>query len=323
MKVSVVIRTYNRPDFLIQALASVQLQTHKDWEVIIFDDAASDVNFNIYKNFKLQNKDKRVLYITTNSEYDLFKNSWILAPDLVYGEIMVRLDDDDLLVEDALEFLAEVYTTNTELEFTYGSGVFFRDSKLETLICTKNPFEHPATKDMWAPYTIPNNHPWREPWTFIHNFYDEPKSFTSIIHAAKANAFCIYHTYVMRTSSIKKVKDKITITSKFVDDLEFLGSLDNLGLGFNSIKKILCYVRIHNQGRVTDNDRVVDNTNMWQENFRIRDKVDELRTSGFISKVIPIKADKNKNDGLTDELQTNFVSFLGKINQISNSLIIN
>ena len=37
MKISVIVRTYNRPDLLKEALASVQLQSHTDWEVIIFD----------------------------------------------------------------------------------------------------------------------------------------------------------------------------------------------------------------------------------------------------------------------------------------------
>ena len=41
MKVTVVVRTCNRPEFLKEALASVQLQTHQDWEVLIFDDSAS------------------------------------------------------------------------------------------------------------------------------------------------------------------------------------------------------------------------------------------------------------------------------------------
>jgi glycosyltransferase involved in cell wall biosynthesis len=49
MKVTVIVRTYNRPEFLKQALASIQLQTHTDWEVLIFDDGATDINFDVYK----------------------------------------------------------------------------------------------------------------------------------------------------------------------------------------------------------------------------------------------------------------------------------
>ena len=319
MKVTVVVRTYNRPEFLKEALVSIQLQTHTDWEVLIFDDAASVENFSIYNKFKDSNSDKRIMYITTKQSHDLFQNSWLLAPDLAEGEIMVRLDDDDLLVEDALEFLSNTYTKNPELEFSYGSAVTFNENELGHLIQTNTCFDHAKTKHEWAAYTITNNKPWREPWAFYRDYYEEPRHFTSIIHCAKDNAFCVFHTYVMRTNSIKRVKDKITMTSKFVDDLEFMGSLDYLGLGQASIKKILTYVRIHDVGRVSDNGREVDNTNIFNENFRIRDKVDEIRPSGFLSRVIPLDAPDNFNNGVTNVLINKFSSYKQRIFDIVNS----
>ena len=66
MKVTVVVRTYNRPLFLKEALASIHLQTHKDWEVLIFDDGGLSETFEIYKDFKNQNKDKRILFFSSN-----------------------------------------------------------------------------------------------------------------------------------------------------------------------------------------------------------------------------------------------------------------
>jgi len=319
MKVTVVVRTYNRPEFLKEALASIQLQTHTDWEVLIFDDAASIENFSIYNKFKDTNSDKRIMYITTKQSHDLFQNSWLLAPDLAEGEIMVRLDDDDMLVEDALQFLSETYTNNPELEFSYGSSVTFSENGLGEIIQTKTCYEHPKTHHEWAAYTIPNNKPWRDPWAFYRNYYPEARHMTSIIHCAKDNMFCVFHTYVMRTSSVKRVKDKIVMTSKFVDDLEFMGSLDYLGLGQASIKKILTYLRVHNAGRISDSGRITDNTNIFNENFRIRDKVDEIRPSGFLSKVIPIHAPDNLNNGLDNVLIDTFSSYKQRIFDIVNS----
>ena len=319
MKVTVVVRTYNRPEFLKEALVSIQLQTHTDWEVLIFDDSASVENFSIYNKFKDTNSDKRIMYITTKQSHDLFQNSWLLAPDLAEGELMVRLDDDDILVEDALEFLSKIYTENPELEFSYGSAVTFNETGLGELIQTRTCYEHPKSHHEWAAYTIPNNSPWKEPWAFYRDYYPEARHMTSIIHCAKDNMFCVFHTYVMRTSSVKRVKDKIVMTSKFVDDLEFMGSLDYLGLGQASIKKILSYVRIHNSGRISDNGRITDNTNIFNENFRIRDKVDEMRPSGFLSKVIPLDAPDNKNQGVTNELKDNFKAYMTTILSISNS----
>ena len=319
MKVTVVVRTYNRPNLLKEALTSIFLQTHSDWEVLIFDDSASIDNFKIYNDFKSRCGDRRVMYLTTKQSHDLFQNSWLLAPDLAEGELMVRLDDDDLLAEDALEFLVNTYTKNPELEFSYGSSLTFDENNLGNVIQTNTPFEHPKTHHEWAAYTIPNNAPWREPWAFYRDYYPEARHLTSIIHCAKDNMFCVFHTYVMRTASVRRVKDKITITSKFVDDLEFMGSLDYLGLGHTSIKKILTYVRIHNQGRVSDGGLIVDNTNIFNENFRIRDKVDELRPSGFLSKVIPLDAPDNFNNGVDDTIKTQFSSYKQRIFDIVNS----
>jgi len=319
MKVTVIVRTYNRPEFLKQALASIQLQSHTDWEVLIFDDGATDINFDVYKKFKSDNKDKRVIYLSAGEARGLYRRSWLMAPDLADGEIMVRLDDDDLLAQDALEFLSNTYEKNPELEFSYGSAVTFNGGELGNLIQTRTCYEHPKSHHEWAAYTIPNNNPWYEPWAFYRNHYTEARHMTSIIHCAKDNMFCVFHTYVMRTSSVKRVKDKITITSNFVDDLEFMGSLDYCGLGQASIKKVLSYIRVHNEGRISDNGIQIEGANIFDENFRIRDKVDHLRTSGFLSKVIPLDAPDNKNDGVTNELKDNFKAYMTSILSISNS----
>ena len=319
MKVTVIVRTYKRPEFFKQALASIQLQTHSDWEVLIFDDGATDINFDIYKKFKSDNKDKRVLYLSAGEARGLYRRSWLIAPDLADGEIMVRLDDDDLLAQDALEFLSNTYEKNPELEFSYGSAITFNGGELDNLIQTRTCYEHPKSHHEWAAYTIPNNNPWYEPWAFYRDYYSEARHMTSIIHCAKDNMFCVFHTYVMRTSSVKRVKDKITITSNFVDDLEFMGSLDYCGLGQASIKKVLSYIRVHNEGRVSDNGIQIEGANIFDENFRIRDKVDHLRTSGFLSKVIPLDAPDNKNDGVTNELKDNFKAYMTSIFDIVNS----
>lgn len=318
MKISAVVRTYDRPEFLKEALASIQLQTHTDWEVLIFDDSGSDINFSIYKWFKENNPEKRILYITTKTPYDLFQNSWLISPDIASGEILIRLDDDDILLSDCFEFINTVYETNSELDFTYGSSIYFQNNLLTQLVETKNPFEHEKTRAMWAGYTIPNNHPWTEPWAFIGDYFNEPQNYTSIIHAAKANQLSIYHTYTMRTSSVRRVKDKITMTSLFVDDLEFFGSLDYLGLGHNSIKKILCFVRLHNEGKVSDYNKNVNGQSMYQENFRIRDKVDYLRTSGFISKIIPIQNELNSNSGIDISITDKFNNLIKSIHSITH-----
>jgi hypothetical protein len=47
--------------------------------------------------------------------------------------------------------------------------------------------------------------------------------------------------------------------------------------------------------------------------------VDEIRPSGFLSKVIPIHAPDNLNNGITYELKDTFDGFMTKIKAIVNS----
>jgi glycosyltransferase involved in cell wall biosynthesis len=294
MKVTVVVRTYNRPLFLKEALASIHLQTHNDWEVLIFDDGGLSETFEICKDFKNQNKDKRILFFSSNEPYYYFKKSWTIAPKLSEGELMVRLDDDDILEKDTLEFLSKTYTEHKDLDFSYGSTIFFEGNELKNKVITQTPLEPPKTKDIWEGYLV--GHPWNNPWRFKMNHYEEPKHYTSIIHCSKANIMCIYHTYVMRTSSVLKVLDKFDVTSNFVDDLEVMGSLDYLGLKHTAIKRTLTYCRIHNDGRVTDKQNEVEGQTLWNNILWIRDKVDFLRTEGFQSKIYKPSIDGNNND---------------------------
>ena len=317
MKISVIVRTCSRPDFLEQALASVQLQTHKDWEVIVFDDGDSSKNQKVVNEFKLRVPNNKVTYMNSGGAYHLFKESWKIAPKISEGEVMIRLDDDDILDSEALSFVDKVFTETTELDFAYGSSVLFRNDKVFEVMPTQTPLDIPKTKDIWAGYI---EKPWNEPWTFMKDFYDEPHHITSIIHASKLNIMCVFHPYIMRTSSVLKVVDKINMTSNFVDDLEFIASLDYLGLGFNSLKKILTYVRKHDEGSVTDG-RTINGTNLWNDIMRIREKVDmELRPSGldFLSKVVELNIDDNFNDGVTDELSSKFKQLKLNIETILN-----
>ena len=317
MKVTIVVRTFNRPDFLKEALTSIQLQTYDNWEVILFDDCGSNQNLNIYNTFKTNNPTKRIVYLTSATPYDMFKDSWSLSPKLSKGELIVRLDDDDLLAENAIEFIVSTYIDNPSLDFSYGSATFFENNELISKITTQTPIEAPKTVDIWEGYL--HQHPYNLPWRFKHNHYDEPQYHSSIIHCSKANHMCVYHTYVMRVSSLLKVVDKLEVTSNFVDDLEAMGIMDYLGLSHTSIKKTLTYARIHNNGRVTDKEGNGEDT-LWNNILRIRDDVEYYRTDGFQSNVYPNPIDGDENDNVTDLHRQRFSEYLSKVKNISKTL---
>ena len=312
MKISVIVRTCSRPDFLEQALASVQLQTHTDWEVIVFDDGDNSKNQRVVNEFKLRVPLNKVTYINSGGSYHLFKESWKIAPKISEGEVMIRLDDDDILDSNTLSFVSEVFTQTPDLDFAYGTSVLFRGDDVFEMMPTQTPLDIPKTKDIWEGYI---EEPWNIPWRFKKNYYDEPHHITSIIHASKMNEMCVFHPYMMRTSSVLGVVDKITMTSNFVDDLEFLASLDYLGLGFNSLNKILTYVRKHDAGSVTDG-RTINGVTLWNDIYRVREKVDmELRPLGlnYLCKVVDVNVDGNSNNGVDVDIKNRFKLLLSDI----------
>ena len=270
MKITIALRTYKRPEYFKQALASVHYQTHTDWELFIFDDSGDNQNVEIFKTFKNQHPNHTVLYVSSNTPRYLFKESWIMQFKLATGEVCVRLDDDDLLTEDSLSYISKIYTEHSDLDFSYGSSIYFDETGLTETVETKTPHEHEKTRHIWEGYL--NEHPYDRPWRFKYDHYNEPQFYTSIIHCSKANKFCTYGLYAMRTKAVMDVVDEIKITTK-VDDLEFMGSLEYLGLSHTSIKKSLLYVRNHEGERLTgdiEND-ILD----------ARDKTDWLRPKSF------------------------------------------
>jgi glycosyltransferase involved in cell wall biosynthesis len=279
LKFTVVIRTFNRPDFLTQAINSVLNQSYINWEILIFDDGKNPDNFKTYLKVKNLYKDNRIIYLCSSDPKYFFKESWFYMADMSTGDILVKLDDDDILHPGCLEYLNMIYKDHEHLDFTIGSCAIFNNTDVSQIYDIPSIKELPKTNDAWLPYTIENNHPWREPWQFKKDFYKDPQEYTSIIHAARAGITTVYHLYTVRKLSLLKVRDSFNITSNIFDDLEFFGSLEYLGLSYANIKKVLIFIRNHAIDRVTHSNGIIE------ENHKIKDVVDHLRPNNFKSSV--------------------------------------
>jgi len=98
--VSVIIPTYNRPEMLAEALASVFSQTHKIYEIIVVNDAGEDVK-EVISAFNANNV---ITYIchSTNKGLASSRNSGL---EIAKGKYITYLDDDDIFYPDHLETL--------------------------------------------------------------------------------------------------------------------------------------------------------------------------------------------------------------------------
>lgn len=97
-KVSVIIPTYNRAEFLSTAITSVLNQTFQDFEIIVVDDCSKDNTPEVVSRFN----DKRIKYIRneTNKGEAGARNTGIVNSN---SEYIAFLDDDDEWLPEKLE----------------------------------------------------------------------------------------------------------------------------------------------------------------------------------------------------------------------------
>lgn len=99
-KISVCIPTFNRCQYLSQAIKSVLNQTYRNFELIVIDNASSDNTQKIVKSY--QNNDDRIIYIRNKTNIGVVGNM-NKCLEAARGEYIKILCDDDLLYPDALE----------------------------------------------------------------------------------------------------------------------------------------------------------------------------------------------------------------------------
>lgn len=114
--VSVIIPTYNRPDYLREAVESVLAQTYPSTEVLIIDDGSSDGGTVTKSALKPYLSEDHRLPIT----YIYQKNAGLVSAvnrglALARGEYIQRLDDDDRLLPEKVAYSVELFRACPEV----------------------------------------------------------------------------------------------------------------------------------------------------------------------------------------------------------------
>jgi len=113
-KVSAIIVTYNRPDFVKSAIQSVLDQTFKDFELIVVDNGVEEPAEEIVKSFK----DSRIRYIRNDRNTDCAGGKNIGMKN-ARGEFVAFLDDDDTWFPRKLELQINAFKENPEAGFCF------------------------------------------------------------------------------------------------------------------------------------------------------------------------------------------------------------
>ncbi len=112
-KVSVIIPTYNREQFIVETINSVLNQTYKDFEIIVVDDGSTDNTKIKLEQFKSKIK----LIEQKNSERAVARNNGTKNST---GQYVAFLDSDDIWIKNKLEKQVEILDSKSEVILTYG-----------------------------------------------------------------------------------------------------------------------------------------------------------------------------------------------------------
>jgi glycosyltransferase involved in cell wall biosynthesis len=130
-KVSILIATYNRFEFLEKAIASALRQTWKDFEVVVVDDGSSDETALVVA--RAQKKDDRIRYfpIMHSGRISIVSNVGLRQ---ARGKYIAILDDDDEWIdEEKLEKQVNFLDTNHDYVMC-GGGIIADDGEKKVKI---------------------------------------------------------------------------------------------------------------------------------------------------------------------------------------------
>ena len=122
VKFSVCIPTYNRAQFLKEAIESVLSQTYSDFELVVYDDGSTDETEEVIRSFR----DKRIRYYkaSENRGRPYARNSCI---DLSKNEWLVWLDDDDKMEPELLSHYALAINRYPKVKIFYPKYFYIKD----------------------------------------------------------------------------------------------------------------------------------------------------------------------------------------------------
>lgn len=122
-KVTVLMPVYNGEKYLKEAIESIVNQTYKDFDLLIINDGSSDNSENVILSFS----DERIKYIKNDSNMGLI-GTLNKGLDLITGEYIARMDQDDISLPKRLEKQVKFMDENEEIAVSGTSIRFFNET---------------------------------------------------------------------------------------------------------------------------------------------------------------------------------------------------
>lgn len=113
-KITVIIPTYNRADFIYSTIKSIAIQSFTDFECIILDDGSTDNTREVVQQF-LHNPRFKYFYHENMGEADTVNRGWQMAT----GEYFTQVNSDDPVYPDFLKTMVQALDANPDKILAY------------------------------------------------------------------------------------------------------------------------------------------------------------------------------------------------------------
>jgi len=124
VQLSIILPTFNRENFLTQALDSISTQTFTDWELIIIDDGSTDRTSSLISDLIAKRRSAgskqhvRYLYQENRGAYAARNNGL----DLAKGKYIAFFDSDDIWLSHHLKDCVDSLEENSDVDWVYGAS---------------------------------------------------------------------------------------------------------------------------------------------------------------------------------------------------------
>ena len=265
--------TYNRSQFILESLKSIQNQTYNNWECLIIDDGGSDNTVAVIE--PLIQSDKRFKYLKRPSKYKKgLPGSRNYGLDLSKGDYVIFFDDDDIVHPQNLElcvdelsnkdvrfcrYLRTVFTGNFDYNFdeskhyaSFNMGII----DLEAVLKNEIPLNSCAV--MWKKECFENHRfaeelMYAEEWELYSRILSNGFKGVSInkilFYGRKhpnSNTGEFYKNDPIRVASKKRAIELVVsnLASKGLLTIKLFKYLVNLAIGFRDYKLVKNVLRV-------------------------------------------------------------------------------
>ena len=257
--VSVIIPTFNRFKFLLNAIESARNQTYKDFEIIVVNDGSTETD---YCNHNWDN-DINIIHLPENTRkmFKFASANYVrnIGIQNSSGKYIAFLDDDDIWLPHKLEYqMKAIETTGCSMSCTeayIGRGVFNPNKKYSNYISQKSFENVKGIFNKQGSYLIDNGYPtiWNK--DLLKFLCPKNTSLEDLLDQANLVIGINYYGAAL----VSAAKRNLPIILHYVAPIEKFTDLDNT------------YSRFFELGEITSNSSELFNTcnkAITNENYR-------------------------------------------------------